>query len=314
MNTMSSAPFLERLSVLGDETRARLLVLLERSEFTVTELCAVLQAPQPTVSRHLKMLASEGWVVARADGRNRHYRVSPTLDDAALALWRAVRDGLGDDGVYATDSERARAVLEERRIRSTAFFAETAQGWDAMREELFGSGTALAPLLGLVEPEWTVGDLGAGTGALAARLAPFARRVVAVDRSEEMLGTARIRLEEVDNVEIRQGELEALPIDDAEIDLAILALVLHYVVDPPAVLAEARRALVRGGRLLVVDMRPHDRDTLGAEAMGHVWSGFEAERMTAWLDDAGFAHSRVVALPPDPGATGPLLFLASARS
>lgn len=313
MNTTAAPPILERLSVLGDETRTRLLSLVERSEFTVSELCSVLQVPQPTVSRHLKTLASEGWVEARAEGRKRHYRLSPSLDDAARSLWRIVREELGPNGVYAADAERARAVLEHRRLRSTEFFAETAEGWDDMRTELFGSAAGLVPLLGLVDADWVVGDLGTGTGALASRLAPFARRVVGVDRSEEMLSAARVRLEAVDNVDLRSGDLEDLPVDDGELELAILALVLHYVVDPPAVLAEARRALKPGGRILVLDMRRHERGPGFTEAMGHVWPGFEAERMEAWLVDAGFEAQRIVPLPHDPEAAGPLLFLASGR-
>jgi ArsR family transcriptional regulator len=314
MNTIIAPPFLDRLSVLGDETRTRILALLERSEFTVSELCSVLQCPQPTVSRHLRTLASEGWVEARVDGRNRHYRLSPALDEPARALWRIVRQEVGTGGAYGADAERARAVLDLRRLRSTEFFAETAERWDAMRANLFGSGTDLAPLLGLIEPSWVVGDLGVGTGALTARLAPFAERVIGVDRSEEMMAAAALRLGGLTNTELRLGDLEALPLADGELDLAILALVLHYVVDPPAVLQEVHRALSPGGRVLLVDMRPHDRAVVYSDAMGHVWPGFEPERIGAWLSDAGFQRARVLSLPPDPEASGPLLFLASAAA
>ena len=311
---MLSPPFLDRLSVLGDETRTRILALLERSELTVGELCRVLQIPQPTVSRHLKTLAAEGWVEARADGRNRHYRVATDLGESSRALWNIVRGEIGESAPYATDTERVRSVLDERRLRSSAFFAASAGRWDAVRAELFGSATGLAPLLGLVDSAWVVGDLGVGTGALTASLAPFARRVIGVDRSSEMLDAAEARLAEADNVDLRIGELEALPIADAALDLAILALVLHYVVEPLAALTEARRVLGNGGRLVLLDMRPHGRGTEYAEQMGHVWAGFSAEQVSAWLTEAGFASTRVAPLPPDPDARGPLLFLASARA
>ncbi|MEQ1737559.1 MAG: methyltransferase domain-containing protein [Rhodoglobus sp.] len=93
---------------------------------------------------------------------------------------------------------------------------------------------------------------------------------------------------------------------------AVMALVLHYVVDPPTVLAEVRRTLKPGGRLVLVDMRVHDRGPSYAEEMGHVWPGFEADRVGRWLQDAGFDAVRVVPLPPARDAVGPLLFLASA--
>lgn len=314
MNTFTSPPILERLSVLGDETRTRILALLDGSEFTVSELCSVLQLPQPTVSRHLKTLSSEGWVEARAEGRNRHYHLSPQLGDSARALWRIVRDEIDDASVVRADAERAKAVLNERSVRATAFFSESAGDWDRTRAELFGSGTGLAPLLGLVEPTWVVGDLGCGTGSLTARLAPFARRTIGVDRSEAMLGAAQARLSGIPGAELRHGEMESLPIEDGELDLAILALVLHYVVDPREALLEVRRALVPGGRLLLLDMRRHDRGPGFSDAMGHVWPGFEPEQIHAWLSDARFGSIRLQRLAPDADATGPLLFLASARA
>ena len=311
MNTLLPPPILDRLTALGDETRTRILSLLERSELTVSELCAVLQAPQPTVSRHLRTLAAEGWVEARVDGRNRHYRLSPTLDDPTRALWRIVRDQLGEHGVYAIDAERAREVLEHRRRKASEFFARAAERWDEVRAELFGSATGLTPLLGLLDPSWVVADLGTGTGALAEALAPFCARVIGVDRSEQMLAAASDRLRRFPNVELRRGDLETLPVVDGELDLAVLALVTHYVVDPPDVLAEVCRALRPGGHLLLLDMRLHDRGATYAEEMGHVWPGFEPDRVRAWLADAGFGTVRIVPLPPEPEATGPLLFLAS---
>ena len=312
MNVIAVSPILDRLSALGDETRARILALLERSELTVTELASVLQAPQPSVSRHLKTLAAEGWVEARVEGRNRHYRLAPSLDDPGKELWRIVREQIGQSGVYAADAERARAVLERRRLRSAEFFARAAERWDEMREQLFGPAANLVPLLGLIPSDAVVADLGVGTGSLAGTLAPFASRVIGVDRSEQMLAAAALRLSDASNVELRRGELERLPIGDSEIDLAVLALVLHYVVDPPTVLAEVHRALRPGGRILLLDMRLHDRGPLYAEEMGHVWPGFDPERVRGWLVDAGFAEVRAVALPPGRDAKGPLLFLASA--
>jgi len=305
-------PVLERLGALADEIRSRLLLLLDRHELAVGELCAVLQLPQSTVSRHLKVLGDGGWVVARADGPSRRYTMAPDLEPEARRLWQVVRAQLADGAAAAQDGERLRSVLAERRSRSQEFFTASAAQWDAVRGELFGQRADLLALPGLLDEEWTVGDLGCGTGQVTAALAPFVRRVVAVDQSRAMLAAARSRLRDHDNVELRSGDLEQLPIEDRELDAAVLLLVLHYVVDPARALAEARRVLKPGGRLLVMDMTPHARDEY-RQTMGHVWQGFAPDQITAWARDAGFERVRYRSLPPDAQAKGPGLFAATMR-
>jgi SAM-dependent methyltransferase len=311
MNTVTPAQdLIGRLASLGDENRLRLLVLLERNEFTVSELTSVVQLPQSTVSRHLKVLADDGWTKSRQDGTSRHYRLAP-LDDEALELWRVSRRAITDAPWLEEDAERAAAVLDARRRRSEQFFSEAASNWDDLRTDLFGRHVGLAPLFGLLDSRWIVGDLGAGTGALAEAVAPFVKQVVSVDRSPEMLEAARARLAGVGNVDVREGELEELPIEKRTLDVAFLVLVLHYVVDPALVLAEARRVLRPGGRLVIVDMRGHGREEY-RETMGHLWPGFSEKQMTEWASAAGFDQYDHTGLKPDPEATGPLLFLGTA--
>jgi ArsR family transcriptional regulator len=301
------------MSALADATRSRLLLVLERHELTVGELCQVLQLPQSTVSRHLKLLGDEGWVSARAEGTSRRYRMpADRLDADARQLWQLVRREVAELAGAAQDAERLRSVLAQRSTRSREFFSSAAGEWDRLRADLFGRRADLLGLLGLVDEAWTVGDLGCGTGQMAASLAPFVARVLAVDGSPAMLEAARARLAGTPNVEVREGELESLPIEPGTLDAAVAFLVLHYVAEPADALAEAARALKPGGRLLVVDMMPHDREEY-RQAMGHVWQGFEAERLGGWMADAGLTAFRYVPLPPDPAAKGPTLFAASAR-
>ena len=302
----------DRLTALGDPTRSRLLLVLDQHELTVGELCAVVQMPQSTVSRHLKTLADEGWVVSRAEGTSRQYRISQPLDAPARRLWQLVRGEVSETEAGGRDAERLRTVLAERRLKSQEFFSSAAGQWDALRGELFGRRADLAALLGLVDEEWTVGDLGCGTGQMTEALAPFVREVIAVDASRAMLAAAKKRLADVPNVQLRHGVLETLPIDDGELDAAVLFLVLHYVVDPPSVLAEVHRVLAPGGRLLVVDMMPHEKDEY-RQQMGHVWQGFSREQLSTWLEEAGFGGTHYRHLPADPQAKGPLLFAATAK-
>ncbi len=302
---------LNRLQSLADETRARVLLLLEVSELTVGEICQIVQMPQSTVSRHLGILTQEGWLTVRPEGTSRHYRLSPALEAPARQLWEAVREELSETEAAAEDRIRARSVLEARAERSRAFFSSEAGHWDQLRRELFGDRADLKLLPGLLHGTEVIGDLGCGTGHLSRLLAPFARQIIAIDRSPEMLDVARSRLQGCGNVEVREGDLNALPIETGRLNLAIVSLVLHYVVDPDRVLSEVHRALRPGGRILILDMQRHDRAGL-REEMGHVWLGFVPEELRVLLEEVGFGSVGFAPLPPDPESTGPRLFVLRA--
>src|ERR1700704_4749176 len=312
MEPMTPTPIFGQMTALADPTRSRLLLALERNELTVNELRSILQLPQSTISRHLKMLRAEGWVGARAEGTSRHYRIATdSLDTATRRLWHLVRDEVMHTSAADQDARRTQAVLSERSTRSQQFFSTSAGQWDRMRLELFGRRADVA-LLGLLDDNWKVADLGCGTGAVSQALAPFVDQVIAVDESNAMLSAARKRLHGVENVDIRNGRLEALPLADGEVDVALLFLVLHYVTDPARVISEAVRGLKPGGRLLVLDMMPHDRQDL-RQAMGHQWRGFDSGTLAGWIRSAGFDGFRYNPLPPDPDAKGPVLFAATAK-
>ncbi len=314
----------DHLSALADTTRSRLLLLLDRHELTVSELCAAMQLPQSTVSRHLKALADAGWVTSRAEGTSNLYSMTrrsgaradaagrDELDGAARRLWQIVREQVSASPAASQDHRRAEAALSQRRTKSQEFFSSSAGQWDRVRDELFGDRFHFAALAGLADPEWVVGDLGCGTGQVSAALAPFVARVIGVDGSAAMLQAAKKRLRQFDNVELRRGDIEALPIDDQRLDAATAMLVLHHVPEPGKALAEIARVLKPGGRALIVDMLPHDRETY-RQQMGHVWLGFSHDHIGRLLGDSGFDHVRVVPMSTDAKAKGPELFAATAR-
>ena len=293
---------LEHMSALADPTRCRMLLLLERHELTVSELCAVLQMPQSSVSRQLKTLADDNWITSRRDATSRYYSMPlDDLDSAASRLWPLIREQVSSTTAAAHDERRLRGVLDRRRVTSREFFATAAGRWDRLREDLFGDSFYLWAVLGLIDPTLTVGDLGCGTGQLTETVAPYVRRVIAVDGSAEMLDAAHERLADFRNVEIRKGELDA----------ALLSLVLHYSAEPARTLTEVARVCRPGAKLLVVDMVPHHHEEY-QQQMGHVWLGFSEKQIVKFLTAAGFEHARVRALPVDPDAKGPALFAAIA--
>jgi ubiquinone/menaquinone biosynthesis C-methylase UbiE/DNA-binding transcriptional ArsR family regulator len=306
-------PILDHLASLADTTRSRILLLLDRHELTVSELCGIVQLPQSTVSRHLKALADGEWIAARAEGTSNLYTMTrDDLDPAARRLWLLVREQVGSSPAAAQDQRRLQAALAGRRTKSQEFFSSSAGQWDRVRDDLFGDRFHLAALAAFAQRDWTVGDLGCGTGQVSAALAPFVARVIAVDGSAAMLQAAKRRLHGFDNIELRRGDLEALPIDDGRLDAATLMLVLHHVPEPERALAEVARVLKPQGHGVIVDMLPHDRESY-RQQMGHVWLGFSDDHVRRMFQETGFEDVRMVSLPPDAKAKGPGLFVATGK-
>jgi ubiquinone/menaquinone biosynthesis C-methylase UbiE len=309
---MPAAPaILDDLTALADLTRGRLLLMVESQELTVSELCSILQLPQSTVSRHLKALADSGWVTSRAEGTSRLYAMAREgRQGAPRRLWLLVREQLSQSRAAEQDHRRLQSVLAARRSQSQEFFSSAAGQWDRLREELFGRDFHLHAAAGLLDPDWVVGDLGCGTGSMTFALAPFVSRVIAIDNSAAMLSAAKRRLAAFDNVELRRGDLEAVPLTDGALDAATLTLVLPYLPTPLNALREVARVMKPGGRMLMTDLLPHDREHF-RQQLGHLWLGFGEAQVSTWLRDAGFDRIRVGPLPAAAEAKGPGLFVAT---
>ncbi len=302
---------LQWLDPLTDPARMRLLSLLDAQEMSVGELASALQLPQSTVSRHLKRLFESDWVVRRSEGTAALYRrASSGLDEVARELWELARRDCEADPQCREDARRAAEVIAQRRVDSRRFFGQVGGEWAELRQELFGAGLTTEGLLGLLDPAWTVADLGCGTGLTAAALAPWVRLIHVVDREPAMLEAARVRLDAFDNIEFHQCDLSVLSLDDACADAALLSLVLHHVPEPEQVVCEASRILRPGGRLMILDMAEHDREAY-RDTMGHLHLGFSDSVVDQWCEASGLTNAGRRRLRPAPEATGPPLFAAT---
>jgi ubiquinone/menaquinone biosynthesis C-methylase UbiE len=299
------------LEALSDPARLRLLRLLERHELGVTELTDVLQMPQSTVSRHLKLLTERGLVQSRGRGTTNLYRMrTAELEAPARRLWQVAREQTEGWATLQHDRLRLTRRLAERQRDSQEFFAGASSRWDRLRHELYGEAFARSALAALLPRDAVVADLACGTGSVAAELAPFVARVIAVDQSPAMLAAARKRTARLPNVELLRADLSSLPIPDACCDAALLLLALTYVAEPQPALDELCRVLKPGGRAVIVDLLAHDRDDFRRE-MGQQRLGFQPEALGALLRDAGLADAACRELAPEAGARGPALLLAS---
>jgi ubiquinone/menaquinone biosynthesis C-methylase UbiE len=274
---------------LADPTRLRILALLRSMELSVGELAQVLGQSQPRVSRHVKILCDAGLVERRKEGSwvfvvlGEHGRVAPVI--AAMDAWAE------PDHWTVADEARLAAVRADRASAAAEWFETHAGDWDAIRSLHIAESqveTAMAAALG-DGPLGALIDIGTGTGRMLELFAPHAEHALGIDRSSEMLRLARAKLSERGlSAELRQADLYALPLQDGGADTAILHHVLHFAQQPGAAIAEASRVLAAGGRLLIVDFAPHEREELRAKD-AHARLGFSDEQMLGWFENYGLS-------------------------
>ena len=304
----------DRRSAIADQTRLRLCRVLEQAELSVGEVARVLQLPQSTVSRHLKTLRSADWIRSRAEGTATLYRfVLDELPETSRSVWLSVRAEAAPRVDLEQDDRRLESVLRARQQNSQSYFGRVAGEWDDIRSQLFGSGFTAAGLLALLPPDWSVADLGCGTGNAAELLARHVSQVIAVDQSEPMLEAAQLRLSGCEDVECRVGELDDLPLPDRSVDATTCVLVLHHVGDVDAAVREMARVVKPGGVAFIIDMLEHTHEDY-RHTMGHTHMGFDPDRLGESFLAAGFRSYRSVHLPGLPEARGPGLFALTARA
>jgi ArsR family transcriptional regulator len=298
---------------LADPMRLRLLRILERHELGVADLCDVLQTPQSTVSRHLKLLLDQRWVQSRRQGTNHLYEmILDELAPAARKLWLLAREQMDTWATLAQDELRLQRRLAQRENDSQSFFAGAAMEWDRIRNDLYGCRFDLYAILPLLSGSSVIADLGCGAGELAALMAPHVKGVIGVDNSAEMLKAARKRANGLPNLDLRRGELTALPLKDGEVDAALMILSMTYVPEPQGAINEMARVTEAGGRAVIVDLLRHDREDFRRQ-LGQKWPGFETADVERMLSAASFKNITVTPLPPDQNAKGPALFVASGQ-
>ncbi len=282
-----------RLKVLADATRVRLLALLEHEELTVAELSSITRLAQPRVSTHLARLKEAGLVRDRRAGVSAYYRFDEeTLDAAQRALWRTLREG-SDDPLLRQDAERIPPVLAARA--ADANWADSVAG-DMERHYSPGrTWEALArSALPLLAPGRVL-DIASGDGVLAELLAPHAQEYVCIDASARVVAAASERLRRFAHVQVREGDMHALPYVDGHFDLVVLMHALTYASRPAVAVAEAARVLRPGGRLLLSSLARHEHRAAVA-AFGHVNLGFTDKELRRFMEKAGLeiANSETV--------------------
>lgn len=301
---------------LSDVTRLRLVQLLLLEELNVTELVDILGLPQSSVSRQLKVLRDVGLVQDRRVGATSLYSAVHRAMDVAPdgSLTPLLMNWLGQRPLPAAMGDRLQRVVNQRAGQSPGFFNRIGRRWDELRTEAFGTAFAMEAFIALLPREWTVADIGTGTGHLLPALSSHFAKVIAIEPAEVMLKCARQRAtgEDLSNVELRNGDLTKLPADDECVDLAIAMLVLHHVANPNEALAEMARVVRSGGRVLIVEQESHENQSFYERMQDHWW-GFDPRDLERRLVGTGFENvssRRLLTAASDEGSPdSPSLFV-----
>jgi len=309
MTTSSPSTLLDSLSALNDSARLRVLHLLSEHELSVGEVADVLQLPQSTVSRHLKLLLDSEFVARRTHGTTGLYRLCDTMPSEAADLWRIAAANSRDLPGVQDDESRLISVLAQRQTDSRSFFKNVGSDWELLRYDLYGSQFTSIALLSLLDPTLRVVDIGCGIGNVATLISPYVKSVIAVDRESSMLTQARQRPDVTSEIDFREGDALNLPLQENSVDVAMFCLVLHHIESPSDALCEAARVVTNGGRVLIIDMQEHVRDEY-KHTMGHLHQGFSETDIQTMARKIGDSTPTYHRLQPDTEARGPSLFAA----
>jgi len=283
---------LKTLRILGDANRVRLLRLLTSEELSVAELQEILGMGQSRISMQLSQLKQSGLVEVRRVGQKSLYRAS--APSSLQSLVEGVLARAGEELPEAAhDDEGLRLVLRRRKDALRQHFDELAGRFG--RDHLPGrSWKAFSETLLRLLPPLEIADLGAGEATISLLLAGRAKRVVAIDNSQKMVAYGRelARKNKVKNLDYRLGDMEELPLENNELDLALMHQTLHHTLHPDVAIGEAFRVLRPGGRLMILDLLRHEKED-ARELYADVWLGFSQVELGKWLRKSGFEKIEV---------------------
>lgn len=303
---LHSRMMLDVLRAIAEETRLRIVALLQHGELSVTDLTDILGQSQPRVSRHLKQLAGAGVVDKHREGTWAYFESTRGGPIGELVSDVLAKTDL-HDAVLAADLDRLAIVRSRRTAAAQEYFAGIAARWDEERSLHAPDAVVEAAILdevGSTRYESML-DIGTGTGRMLQLLSNYAQRAVGLDISHSMLAVARANLErgELRGVDLRQGDVYRPPFEPHSFDLVVIHQVLHFLDDPMSAIRQAAQLLTPGGRILIVDFAPHSLEFLRADH-AHVRLGFRPDTVEGWLEQSGIEMVATRTMGPPAAAGG----------
>ena len=280
--------FVRTLKALADPVRLRVLAAVAEEELTVGEVQEVVASVQSSVSRNLAILREAGFVQDRKEGTNVFFHVRRDMPEPARLLFKSLQARLAELPEAKGDQARLEECRRRRLTRSQGYFESVAGDWEHIRKSYFDDRVTSLAIEKLLPRNLVLADIGCGTGTLTFELARFARKVIGVDLSQEMLRRARegAKTRALRNVEFRLGDALKLPLPSRKIDAAFCVMVLHFLPDPRQAVAELCRITRPGGGVILVDLVQHDQNWM-RQQMAHRWLGFDPACVKEWFCGCG---------------------------
>lgn len=273
---------------LSDESRIRLVLLLQQQELTVAELAEITRLAQPRVSTHLSNLKNQQLVLARKQGVSSYYRLNTEQFTSAYpGLLEMVNSHYTDNPLVKQDNKQLAHVMNSQ--------AASNQWVDAVAGDMerhYSPGRtweATARVVAKLAKLGRVLDLGSGDGVLAELLAKNSQQYTCVDNNTKAIDAAKARLKHLDNVQFYHGDIHALPATIKPHDCVLMLHVLTYSTQPQQVIQQAHDVCESGGHLLISTLHRHQHESVLSD-YGHKNLGFETSQLSQWCEAAGFVE------------------------
>jgi len=277
------------LKAVADDSRLKILRVMARDSFNVTELCEILNTRQNALSHHLKVLTEASLLCKKREGTSTFYRRAVPAG-AMISIQEHLLAALDAEPLSPGVRRRIAKVQMWREQNSSSFFKENAERF-RKKQELIAPWADYAEIsLQLLDrltevPFQTILEVGVGEGWLLPELQKRAKNVIALDLSAEMLSLARDHAGHLPGMEFVQGSTDGLLESGVAADAVVANMVLHHAPDPRRILAEAADLLSPSGTLIVSELCAHDQ-AWAREHCGDLWLGFMPDELVEWAEEA----------------------------
>lgn len=277
--------YIKLFKSLADETRLRIIRILLRGTFHVNEIHYIVNGKQSNISHHLKILQESQLISNKREGSIIYYTLNEIQDNSGIKMIiNAIKLDEKKMPHYDEDIKRLEAILHKRKEQAEFFFNSVGQDLDELQEKLFNDIYKIDDVIRLFNNKSdTILDIGCGTGRNLPLLAEYSKKVIGFDSSPSMLQLSEHICKKNNlNYDLKLGDIQKLPFADESLNGVFMNMVLHHISDPLKALKEISRILSDKGKILLIELLPHQNEIM-RNKHADLWLGFSESELIKWL-------------------------------